>query len=87
MARPHLDEPICAKELAAALKRCDGYVSAMRTAGCPMPGGRTTLRLALDWLLAHPDFNRESVYPTKRSGRLRLRNVSEGQRALALRLP
>lgn len=87
MARDDLDVPICAKELAAALKRGAGYVSAMRSAGCPMPGGRTTLRLALDWLLSHPDFNRESVYPTKRSGWLRLRNVSEGQQALALRMP
>ncbi len=59
------------KHLAAELYRGRGYVHAMVKAGFPMPGRRATLAEARAWLAAHPDFTRESVYPTKR------RNVPE----------
>lgn len=42
------------KELAAALNRGRNYISAMRRRGFQMPGGRATLRDALQWLVRNP---------------------------------
>lgn len=45
-----------AGELAAALGVKGPFVTQMKHAGFKMPGGRSTLRWALDWLKANPDF-------------------------------
>lgn len=36
------------------LKRAPSYVYAMRARGFPMPGGRATLRQAIEWLKINP---------------------------------
>ena len=43
------------KELAWRLNRHPNYVYLMRKAGFKMPGNRTTLEAALEWLEANPD--------------------------------
>jgi hypothetical protein len=55
------------KELAAALNRHPGYVSAMRSAGFTptLPPNLFTLADAIAWLQAHPDFRSTAVYPCK----------------------
>ena len=48
---------LSAQALAAELGRSPWWVCQARKAGLGFPyGGRTTLRLALDWLSAHQDF-------------------------------
>jgi hypothetical protein len=44
------------KELAWQMKRHPSYIYAMRQAGFSMPGNRTTLAAALDWLARNPDW-------------------------------
>jgi hypothetical protein len=44
------------KELAWQMKRHASYIYAMRQAGFQMPGNRTTLAAALDWLARNPDW-------------------------------
>lgn len=46
------------KELAWEIKRHPSYVYAMRQAGFKMPGYRTTVAAALDWLDRNPDWRR-----------------------------
>lgn len=46
------------KELAWELKHHPSYVYAMRQAGFQMPGNRTTLAAAMDWLAKNPDWRR-----------------------------
>lgn len=60
-----MSDRLCAKELAAALGRAAGYVSAMRRSGFVMPGGMATPDEALDWLRRHPEFRRRLIYPPK----------------------
>ena len=43
-------------ELATELNVGTTYTRAMKKAGLPVPGGRTTVSAAMDWLRAHPDF-------------------------------
>jgi len=43
-------------ELAADLSRSRAYVSAMKRAGFPMPGGTATVNEARDWLRDNPEF-------------------------------
>jgi hypothetical protein len=43
-------ELLSVKELAFTLKRSTNYVYHMKRMGFLMPGGRTTLELALSWL-------------------------------------
>jgi hypothetical protein len=47
-------ELLTVKELASVLKRAPGYVYAMRARGFAMPGNRTTVDGALQWLAANP---------------------------------
>ena len=42
------------KELSAELGRDRSYVTAMKSRGFRMPGGRSTLASALDWLNRNP---------------------------------
>lgn len=44
------------KELAWEMKRHPSYIYAMRQAGFKMPGYRTTLAAAMDWLAKNPDW-------------------------------
>jgi hypothetical protein len=44
------------KELAYEMKRHPSYIYAMRQAGFPMPGNRTTLAATMDWLTQNPDW-------------------------------
>jgi len=53
-----LDELHDVKGLALGLKRSDSYVYDMKSAGMPMPGGRASLRQAIQWLADHPAFTR-----------------------------
>ncbi len=48
------DELLTTKELAFALKRHRNYISEMKRAGFPMPGGRATLAEARAWFTANP---------------------------------
>ncbi len=50
---------LTSKELAAALKRSDDYVYAMRKRGFPMPGERARLADALAWLSDNPNPTRK----------------------------
>jgi len=52
-------------ELAAAIGRDPSYVSAMRKAGLPFTCGKITLRAALTWMAAHPDFTTRDAYPRR----------------------
>jgi hypothetical protein len=47
------------KELAWQMKRHPSYIYAMRQAGFSMPGNRTTLAAALDWLARNPDWRKQ----------------------------
>ena len=49
-------------QLAARLGRSNSYVSAMCRAGFQVPCGRTTLKAAMDWMAAHPDFRMSDAY-------------------------
>ena len=42
-------------ELAMALGRSQRYISYMKQLGFEMPGGRSTIRLAFEFLKAHPE--------------------------------
>lgn len=46
------------KELPWELKRYPSYIYAMRQAGFRMPGYRTTLATAMDWLARNPDWRK-----------------------------
>jgi hypothetical protein len=48
------EELLSIKELAQKLKRSVRYVLAMRRRGFRMPGDRTTLTSAIDWLDKNP---------------------------------
>lgn len=54
------------KELACALKRSVRYVYAMRQRGFKMPGNRTTITAALDWLGSNPPPTRKMNQPSNR---------------------
>lgn len=49
------EELFSPKELAARLKRPVSYVYAMKKRGFDLPGGRATLRSAIDWLRINPN--------------------------------
>jgi len=49
-------------QLAERLGRSKGYVSAMCRAGFTAPCGRTTLKAAMDWMAANPDFRMADAY-------------------------
>lgn len=55
-------ELLSKSQLATALGRSNSYVSAMCRAGFQVPCGRTTLRAALDWMAANPDFRVRDAY-------------------------
>jgi len=55
-------ELLSKSQLAERLGRSNSYVSAMCRAGFPVPCGRTTLRAALDWMAANPDFRVRDAY-------------------------
>lgn len=59
------DELHDVKNLAALLKRHENYVYAMRQCGFEMPANRASLRMAMDWLKAHPDFRRADAWPVR----------------------
>jgi hypothetical protein len=52
-------------QLAEAIGRDPSYVSAMRKAGLPFTCGKITLRAALAWMAAHPDFTTRDAYPRR----------------------
>jgi hypothetical protein len=52
-------------QLAAAIGRDPSYVSAMRKAGLQFTCGKITLRAALAWLAANPDFTTRDAYPRR----------------------
>ncbi len=56
-------------QLADAIGRDPSYVSAMTKAGLKFTCGRISLRAALAWMAANPDFRTRDVYP--RRGNLR----------------
>lgn len=62
-----------AKGVAAALSRHPNYIYDMRTAGFLMPGGRGTVRSAMQWLLDHPDFRRRTAAEIRFARRARQR--------------
>ena len=43
-------------ELAEELNVGTTFARAMKKAGMALPGGRTTVSAAMDWLRGHPDF-------------------------------
>lgn len=47
------------KELAWRLNRHPNYVYRMKRAGFPMPGYRSTVEAALEWLEANPDWSKQ----------------------------
>lgn len=54
-------------ELAAELGVPPCFVKRMKWAGFPMPGGRSTVAWALEWLKQHPDF-KQSDWTKPRRG-------------------
>ncbi|MBK1877986.1 hypothetical protein [Pelagicoccus mobilis] len=52
------EQLLSVKELAWQLNRHPNYVYLMRKAGFPMPGNRTTLKDAVDWLAENPRWRR-----------------------------
>lgn len=55
--------PINATDLAASIRRCRSYVSAMKAAGYRFThGNRTLLRDALKWLRLNPEFRSTSYH-------------------------
>jgi len=74
-------ELLSKSQLAARLNRSNSYVSAMVRSGFPVPCGRTTLKAAMEWMAANPDFKvsdayareiiprKKSVLKTRRSAR------------------
>lgn len=48
------EELLTPKELAAKLKRARSYVTAMQRGGFRFVAGRTTLAIALEWLVENP---------------------------------
>lgn len=52
-------------QLAAALGRSPGYVSAMIKEGLKFNCGRISLRSALAWMDANPDFRMADAYPRR----------------------
>jgi hypothetical protein len=74
-------------QLAEAIGRDPSYVSAMRKAGLQFTCGKITLRAALAWMAAHPDFTTRDVYPRRSNlteaagqGRARQRKSLPGTR-------
>lgn len=74
-------------ELAAAIGRDPSYVSAMRKAGLQFTCGKITLRAALAWMAANPDFTTRDAYPRRGNltqvagqGRSRQRKSETGTR-------
>jgi hypothetical protein len=56
-------------QLAAELGVSAVFIKRMKWAGFPMPGGRSTIRWALDWLKAHPEFKQvDWTKPRRESG-------------------
>ena len=62
-------------QLAEMLGRSRSYISAMCRAGFQTPCGRTTLKAAIKWMAANPDFRVADAYapksftdPRKKSG-------------------
>jgi len=55
-------ELLSKSQLAERLGRSNSYVSAMVRAGFQVPCGRTTLRAALDWMAANPEFRVRDAY-------------------------
>lgn len=74
-----LDEMHDVKGLALGLKRNPSYVYDMKAGGFEMPGGRASLRMALQWLANHHDFSRRQVAA--------LRFARRGQPAGMIRKP
>ena len=54
--------------LAAALGVSPCFIKRMKWAGFPMPGGRSTIAWALEWLKAHPDFKQSDWTKPRRGG-------------------
>lgn len=48
------DELLCVKELADRMGHHANFVYAMKSDGFPMPGGRSTVHAALEFLERHP---------------------------------
>jgi hypothetical protein len=61
----HNTELLNKSQLAERLGRSKGYVSAMVKAGFTTPCGRTTLKAALMWMDANPDFRVADAYAPK----------------------
>jgi len=51
---PGGDRLMCAKELAAELGHHVNFIYSMKADGFPMPGGSSTINLALTWLDRNP---------------------------------
>jgi hypothetical protein len=54
-------------ELAAGLGVSTCFIKRMKWAGFPMPGGRSTVAWALEWLKAHPDFKQSDWTKPRRA--------------------
>lgn len=54
------------KELCGRLNVSRDFLLGMKYAGFAMPGGRSTINAALDWLASHPDFKPAAVLSTRR---------------------
>lgn len=67
-------------ELAAAIGRDPSYVSAMRKAGLPFTCGRISLRAALDWMAANPDFRMRDAYVRETTPKVTRRKSARGTR-------
>jgi hypothetical protein len=67
-------------QLAERLGRSRGYVSAMCKAGFKAPCGRTTLRAALEWMAANPDFRMSDVYARATTLKVTRKKSSRGTR-------
>lgn len=49
------DKPLSREELAESIGRTGRYVNYMKSLGFEMPGGRSTIRLAMEFLKKHPN--------------------------------
>jgi hypothetical protein len=59
MLRYNDTQLLSVKELSWLLARHPNYVYLMRKAGFRMPGNRTTLEAAIQWLEDHPNWRRK----------------------------
>lgn len=67
------DKPLSREELAVAIGRSERYIRWMKVLGFEMPGGRSTIRAAIEFLKEHP-------YPVSEGRKFQKVPVSTGDK-------